>query len=165
MKASAVGKMSAEAKRAYLAGLVDGDGCIMATIERHSEKKFGFRVRVEFKITQKDDKLLKDLVREFKIGCVSRNRRKSDINYSTHDWIVRTKADVSFILEYIKPYVQTKNKQIDIALKILQRTIVKHGDLMKNARLADTLSKYNVRSKNRKKNFSTMIKTLISPND
>ena len=29
----------------------------------------------------------------------------------------------------------------DIALKILQRTIVKHSDLMKNARLADTLSK------------------------
>ena len=164
MNASAVGKMSAEAKRAYLAGLVDGDGCIMATIERHSEEKFGYRVRVEFKITQKDNKLLKVLNREFKVGCVSCNN-KHNIEYTTHDWIVRTKADVEFILEYIKPYIQTKNKQINCALRILRRPVVTHRDLMINARLADTLSKYNVRSKNRKKNFSTMIKAFISPND
>ena len=164
MKVNAVGKMNVEAKRAYLAGLVDGDGCIMATIERHGEKKFGFRVRVEFKITQKESKLLKDLNREFKIGRVSSNN-KNNLEHTTHDWIVRTKADVEFILEYIKPYTQTKNKQIDIALRILRRPVIKHHDLIINARLADTLSKYNVRSKNRKKNFSTMIKTLISPND
>ena len=65
MTASAVGKMRAEVTRAYLAGLIDGDGAISATIEKHSEKKFGFRVRVEIKLTQKDDKLLKSLAREF----------------------------------------------------------------------------------------------------
>ena len=52
MKANAVGKISNEAGRAYLAGLIDGDGAIMATIEKHSEKKIGFRVRLEIKITQ-----------------------------------------------------------------------------------------------------------------
>ena len=80
MHASAVGKMEAEVGRAYLAGLIDGDGAVSATIERHPEKKFGFRVRVV-----------------------------------------------------------TKN------------------DLIKQARLADTLSRFNVRSKNRRKNFATMI--------
>jgi len=68
MNASAVGKIDVEVKRAYLAGFIDGDGCIMATIERHSEKKFRFRVRVELKITQKESKLLRRLAKEFRIG-------------------------------------------------------------------------------------------------
>src|SRR3989344_852525 len=122
MKASAVGKVGVEVKRAYLAGLIDGDWCIMATIERHHEKKFGFRVRVEVKITQKESELLKSLAQEFKIGRVSR-----------------------------------KNKQIVIALRILKRAVVTKQDLIKNAQLADALSKFNVRSKNRRKNFATMI--------
>jgi intein/homing endonuclease len=89
MEANAVGKVNVEAKRAYLAGLIDGDGCIMATIERHREKKFGFRVRVEFKLTQKEDQLVNSLAREYKIGRVSAN--KSGGIYVTHDWIIRDK--------------------------------------------------------------------------
>ena len=164
MKANAVGKMDIEVKRAYLAGLVDGDGCIMATIERHLEKKFGFRVRVEFKLTQKDNQLLKSLAHEFKLGRVSCNKGK-DVERATHDWIIRDKNEVIEILEFIKPYSRLKKKQIIIALKILRKVILKPKDLMKSANLADTLSSFNVRSKNRRKNFATMIKIPISPND
>ena len=164
MKVNAVGKVSVEAKRAYLAGFIDGDGCIMATIERHSEKKFGFRVRVEIKITQKENDLLDDLCKEFKIGSVSRNRRL-DSDYMTHDWIIRDRQHVIEILEYIQPYSRLKKKQISIALKILKRPVLTKKDLIINAQLADTLSKFNVRSKNRRKNFATMIKTPISSND
>ncbi|OHA19468.1 MAG: hypothetical protein A2836_02265 [Candidatus Taylorbacteria bacterium RIFCSPHIGHO2_01_FULL_45_63] len=163
MKASAVGKICVEAKRAYLAGFVDGDGCIMATIERHSEKKFGFRVRVEIKITQKENRVLKDLARELKVGCVSSNRAGTE--YTTHDWIIRDKNHAKYILEYIQPYSRLKKNQITIALKILKRAIITKQDLLKNAYLADTLSRFNVRSKNRRKNFVTMIKTHVSSND
>lgn len=156
MKASAVGKVGVEVKRAYLAGLIDGDGCIMATIERHREKKFGFRVRVEVKITQKESELLKSLAQEFKIGRVSRNN-KLNVDYATHDWIIRDKKHVIQILEYIGPYTELKKKQIAIALKILKRAVVTKQDLIKNAQLADALSKFNVRSKNRRKNFAAMI--------
>ena len=156
MKASAVGKVGVEVKRAYLAGLIDGDGCIMATIERHHEKKFGFRVRVEVKITQKESELLKSLAQEFKIGRVSRNNKPS-VDYATHDWIIRDKKHVIQILEYIEPYTRLKKKQIVIALRILKRAVVTKQDLIKNAQLADALSKFNVRSKNRRKNFATMI--------
>src|ERR1035437_3662006 len=106
MKANTVGKMNAEVRRAYLAGFIDGDGCIMATIERHSEKIFGFRVRVEVKITQKDSRLLKNLAREFNMGKVSCNRRDTD--HATYDWIIRDKRDVNIILEHIRPYSRLK---------------------------------------------------------
>jgi len=163
MNASAVGKMCAEVDRAYLAGLIDGDGCIMATIERHREKKFGFRVRVELKLTQKEDQLLNSLAKELRIGHVNCNRTGS--SYATYDWIIRDTKHLVVILEEIMPYTRLKRKQATIALKILRSQIVTKQDLMKNARLADTLSKLNVRSKGRRKNFAAMIQTHISSND
>jgi len=163
LKANAVGKISVEAKRAYLAGLIDGDGCIMATIERHREKKFGFRVRVEIKLTLKEKRLLEKLSKEFKVGRVSCNRRNSI--KLTHDWIIRDKTDVFNLLEVIKLFSRLKFRQIIIAQKILRNVIKTPRDLLKNAQLADTLSSLNVRSKNRRKNFATMIKIPISSND
>lgn len=163
MKANAVGKISVEAKRAYLAGLIDGDGCIMATIERHHEKKFGFRVRVEIKLTLKEKRLLDELSREFKMGKVSCNRKNSV--KTTHDWIIRDKVQIYNLLEVLKPYSRLKFKQMVLAQKILQNIIKTPKDLLKNAQLADALSKLNVRSKNRRKNFATMIQIPISSND
>lgn len=163
MKASAVGKMSVEVKRAYLAGLIDGDGCIMATIERHSEKKFGFRVRVEVKITQKENRLLNCFAQELKMGRVNCNRTGS--LHAAYDWIVRDKNDLETILKYIQPYTRLKQEQVDLALRILHSSIETRQDLINCAQMADALSKLNVRSRNRRKNFATMIQTRISPND
>ena len=47
-----VGKTIPEVQKAYLAGFIDGDGAIMALLERHPAKRFGFRVRVWVKATQ-----------------------------------------------------------------------------------------------------------------
>jgi hypothetical protein len=41
-----------EVHKAYLAGFIDGDGAIMALLERHPAKRFGFRVRIWVKATQ-----------------------------------------------------------------------------------------------------------------
>ncbi len=163
MNASAVGKASIEVKRAYLAGLIDGDGCIMATIERHREMRFGFRVRVELKITQKEPELLHSLVEEWNIGRVSSNRKGTA--YTTYDWIVREKDDLKNILEFIEPYTRLKKKQVTIAMQILQMKVMTKQDLIENARLADALSKLNVRSSGRRSNFASMIQIPVSSND
>ena len=145
MNASAVGKIGVEVDHAYLAGLIDGDGCIMATIERHKEKKFGFRVRVEVKITQKESELLKLLQSFYGIGVVRKNR-------TTFDWIIRDKTHVNEILNLIGPHTKAKSKQVEIARQILGLSDSSKNGLIKMARLADTLSKFNVRSKNRRLN-------------
>ena len=158
MNASAVGKIGVEVDHAYLAGLIDGDGCIMATIEKHSEKKFGFRVRVEVKITQKESNLLKSLHSFYGIGVVSKNR-------TTFDWIVRNKTHVNEILNIIGPYMKAKKRQVEYARQILGLSDSSRSGLIKMARLADTLSKFNVRSKNRRLNHASMIKIPVSSND
>ena len=158
MKVSTVGKILSEVKCAYLAGLIDGDGAIMACIERHKEKKFKVRVRIVVKITlsgEADIKWIKNLTG---IGRIRINRR-------TFEWIVRDKKETEWILRMIKQYIHSKRKQTDIALRILRMNLNLKNNLIKAAYLADALSKFNVRSKNRRKNFAVMIEENISRND
>jgi len=163
MKANAVGKMYSEVSRAYLAGLIDGDGAIMATIEKHREKKFKFRVRLQIKITQKENILLSYLAKTYRVGILRANRKGT--KDQTFDWIVLDKKDIAELLDLISPYTKTKIKQIVLAKKILKLSDATKQGLMKMARLADALSKFNVRSKSRRKNYAIMIKESISSND
>ena len=158
MKASAVGKRCSVAERAYCAGLIDGDGAIMALIEPHSEKKFRFRVRIELKITQKNARDLVFLCKLLGCGSVRQNR-------TTSDWLTRDQKEVARILELIRPYSKMKLKQIQYALEIVRTPIKERSDLMRVARLADALSKFNVRSKKRRKNYAAKVQEHFSSND
>jgi len=149
-KVNAVGKKCSVAERAYLAGFLDGDGAIMACIEKHSEKKFNFRIRIVVKITQSKKINLEWLKNSLKIGLIRQNR-------SVVDWIIRDQQCVESLLRLIIPYLRVKKKQAEIALKILKIDIKSRKNLIKVARLADSLSRLNVRSQNRRKNFASMI--------
>lgn len=151
-----MGKEFSEVKRAYLAGFLDADGAIMASIEKHPEKKYGFRVRVVVKITQKDRKVLDWFADEFQIGKVVQNR-------TTYDWIIKDQILVNELLHITKPYLQVKTMQADLALEILKVSIKSKNDLLAVAQIADTLSRLNVRSENRRKNYVVMIQENCLP--
>jgi len=153
-----VGKVLSEVKRAYIAGLIDSDGAIMALIEPHSEKRFRFRVRIEIKFTQKSPLILKWLKSELAMGSVKRNR-------TTYDWLTRDQKEIQELLKQLVSFLRIKKRQAQIALKILETEINSQKDLLKVARLADALSFGNPRSRNRRKNFAVMVKERISPND
>ena len=58
-----------------------------------------------------------------------------------------------------------KKQQIDYAQKIIEIPIKEFRDLKRVAQLADALSKFNVRSKNRRRNFAAMVQEHVSSND
>ena len=153
-----MGKKCSKVDQAYLAGLFDGDGAIMALIEPHKEKRFRFRVRIELKVTQKFEKDLVCIIEVLKCGKIRKNR-------TTCDWITRDQKEICRILELIRPYSRSKQRQIQHAIKILAIPIRKRTDLLRAAKLADTLSKFNVRSANRRKNHTSMIQEHFSRND
>ena len=147
---NAVGRLLSEVQRAYLAGLIDGDGAIMACIEPHSKKKFKFRIRVEVKVTlsaESDVTWIKQLTG---IGYIRENRR-------TFEWIVRDKQEVKHVLIMIAPYLHSKHQQGMLAQKVIEHKVDTQEDLYQAACLADRLSNFNVRSKKRRKNFASMI--------
>ena len=151
-----MGKEFSEVNRAYLAGFLDADGAIMACIERHREKKYGFRVRVIVKITQKERDILDWFQDQFQIGKVVCNR-------TTYDWVIKDQNLVRFILEIVIPYLQVQPLQASYATEILNISIGSSNDLMKVAQLADALSRLNVRSENRRKNYAVTIQESCLP--
>jgi hypothetical protein len=157
-KVSPVGKMLSEVKRAYIAGVIDGDGAIMACIERHQEKKFRFRVRLILKATYSREQDVKEFLHILKRGRISKNR-------TTYDWILKNQQEIVHILNMISPYLRVKRRQALIAQKIGERNVETRKDLLYVARLADTLSAFNLRSRGRRKNYAAMIQESISRND
>ena len=163
MRANAVGKSCSEVERAYIAGFLDADGAIMATIEKHREKRFGFRVRVALKVTQHDREIL-DWIQHTLCAGIVRVNRLGDTR-QTFDLHIRDRSDVRTVLEVLMPHLRVKITQARIAIEILDSDIKSKQDLIRNARLADALSRFNVRSKNRRKNFVSKIQEHLSPND
>jgi hypothetical protein len=92
-----VGKILSKVERAYISGLIDADGAIMALIEHHSEKRFKFRVRIEMRLTQKEPHILKWIRRKLLIGKVRTNR-------TTFDWLTRDQKEIYKLLKFYSPF-------------------------------------------------------------
>jgi hypothetical protein len=158
MKVNPVGKTLSEVNRAYLAGLVDGDGAIMACIERHPEKKFRFRVRINIKISQNEDRILRWCKRITGFGHIRHNRTQ-------YEWVSCDQKEIRKFLIFLLPYLKVKKSQAKLAIRILDAEVKTLANLIKIARLADALAKFNARSIGRRRNFVKMIKESVSSND
>jgi LAGLIDADG DNA endonuclease family protein len=151
-----VGKPLSEVDRAYLAGFLDGDGAIMALIEKHSGKRFGFRVRLEVNVTQYHERDVGWLPEATGVGYIRRNLQ-------TYQWTVRDQRAIRWLLTMIAPYSRCKKNQVALAMQILEHAIHSKEDLLEVARKADALSKFNVRSRNRRKNHAAMVQESVLP--
>jgi len=151
-----VGKPLSEVERAYLAGLLDGDGAIMALIEKHSQKRFGFWVGLEVNVTQLHREDVAWLPVQTGVGYIRRNLR-------TYQWVVRDQQAIKWLLSMIAPYTRCKENQVALAIRILEILVESREDLLEAAHLADALSKFNVRSNCRRKNHAAMIQDSVLP--
>jgi hypothetical protein len=86
-------------------------------------------------------------------------------NRTAYDWLIRGRKDTDRILKLSEPYLRVKTKQARLARQILVSKVNSKNELVNVALMADTLSKLNVRSKNRRSNYAAMIQETISRND
>jgi hypothetical protein len=156
MKVNPVGKNLSKVELAYLAGLIDGDGAIMAWIERHPEKKFKFRVGLALKVTLNQKSVLEWTRKRVKFGYLRKNRNQ-------YEWYSQDQEKIEKFLSKVFPFLKVKRKQAKIALKIAKIKVKSFEDLVKKARLADSLAKLNARSKNIRKNFSKVLFRQVLP--
>lgn len=109
--------------------------------------------------TQKSDELLKNIHQELKMGIISNKKLYSCL-------YVNNQFEVFKLLELIFPYSRGKRKQIEIALKIMSLLpLSNQNELLEIAKLADSLSVLNVRSKNLTGRNTAMVKDYLSRND
>lgn len=98
---------------AYIAGFVDGEGCIFAYMRRDV-----IALRLHIVNTKRD---VLDWIREVTgVGNVTRWATSSPKHANRYDWIANAEAAGS-VLAQILPYLRVKAAQADLALDILAR--------------------------------------------
>ena len=135
--------------KAYLAGLIDGDGSIMLQLKPRIHSKFGIRVKTLLVIYQ--DRKLK----------IEMEKIRTELNagylYERNDHIVEIRIEghqrVKEILTLLVPYMRFKQVQATLMLKaisLLEKGISSKKELYVIADLADKIAGCNYRSSSRK---------------
>lgn len=100
---------------AYLAGFVDGEGCI--SVKRERVKNTGLKngvFRPYLSLSQKDHVCLANLYEKFSVGYFAVRRDNDQAR-----WQVASREDLRWILEGIIPYLTLKRTQAELALQLL----------------------------------------------
>lgn len=100
--------------KSYVAGFLDGDGCILFQLVRRKDYRFGFQIRASIIFYQKTKHRhhLEWLQSIFKSGYV-RNRNDDMTEYTVVGF-----EPVTRILKLLKPYIRLKKKHVSHALQI-----------------------------------------------
>ena len=98
----------------YIAGFLDGDGCIMLQLVRRKDYVYGFQIRasIVFYQKQKHRVFLEWLQKQFQVGYI-RNRNDGMSEYT----IVGFKS-VTKVLKKLKPFLRLKKKHVNLVFKV-----------------------------------------------
>lgn len=100
----------------YIAGFLDGDGCIMLQLVYRHDYILGYQIRASIVFYQdvRNRHFLEWLKKKLKFGYI-RNRNDDMSEYT----IVGVTA-VTQVLSLFKPYLKLKRRQARLALKVLK---------------------------------------------
>ena len=107
-------KVLSSTLKSYIAGFLDGDGCIMMQLVRRKDYLYGYQIRASIVFYQKTMHRhhLEWLKEKFVSGYI-RDRNDDMTEYT----IVGIKPVVA-VVKVLKPYVRLKKKHIEQVLKI-----------------------------------------------
>ena len=99
----------------YIAGFLDGDGCINVQLVRRRDYRLGYQIRpsITFCQKRKHRAFLEWLQSVFQVGCI-RERKDGMSEYS-----VAEVKGVEKVLSQLRPYIRLKQKQCDLVLEIV----------------------------------------------
>ena len=151
----------------YIAGFLDGDGCIMLQLVYRDDYRLGYQIRASIVFYQKTryKDFLVWLKSQFKFGYI--RDRKDDIS----EYTIVGHKEVEVILKLLQPYIRLKKRQTELAIEILEKlkAIEKLTPkiLLEMSRLVDQFAKLNY-SKKRTNNSEKVenylkAKNLLSP--
>jgi hypothetical protein len=99
----------------YIAGFLDGDGCINAQIIRRKDYQLKFQIRFSITFFQKNKRYWFILWLDKKLGCGTKRKRLDGISEYTMVGI----DNVKNFLNRIQPMLKIKRRQANLLLKII----------------------------------------------
>ena len=144
-------------EKAYIAGFLDGDGCIMAQLVRRKDYIYGYQVRTSVVFYQKasHNEILSWLKRKLKHGYI-RQRNDGMTEYT----IVGFK-EVQEVLVLLYPFLRLKKVLARLVLKLIMahpKRMSPQG-LLKVSALVDETATFNYSKK--RTNTSQTIQTFL----
>ncbi len=102
-------------KLAYLAGFIDGDGCINGQIIKSKDYKRKFKLQVSIVFFQKISRrwFIEDLHKTIKMGYV---RERND---GMLELTIKASDDIKNLLILIRPFLIIKKPQADLVIEII----------------------------------------------
>ena len=126
---------------AYLAGFLDGDGCINAQIVRRDDYRLKFQIRFSITFFQKTSRhwFLLQLQKQIGYGTV---RKRPD---GVSEYALVGSSQVKNLLIVLLPYLQLKQRQAKLVIQIID-TLSKSQDpqaFVKLCEMVDTIADLN----------------------
>jgi hypothetical protein len=144
-------------EKSYIAGFLDGDGCIMAQLVKHKDYIFGFQVRVSIVFYQKSthQEILSWLKSMLRVGYI-RNRNDGMTEYT----IVGLK-EVREVLLLLSPFLRLKKVLAQEVLKLIKTYPDKMTpkELLRLSILVDKTATFTYSKK--RTNTSESVKTFL----
>ena len=150
-------KMITEQEKAYIAGFLDGDGCILLQLVKNSDYKYGFTVRTSVCFYQKKTKhwFLIWLRKKFGNGYIIHRNDNMSV------YTITGFNDTENVIKTLYPYLIIKKNLAKICLDVISnyRSIETKDDFIKVSMLIDKTSNYTD-SKKRINNTDKVIQYL-----
>jgi hypothetical protein len=105
---------------AYIAGFLDGDGCLMAQVVKGDFYKYGYHIRISMVFFQKKDKhwFMLNLKKLLGYGYV---RMRND---DTVEYVITGSASLKPLLIKLKPYVKLKLPMLEKLILIIEKKML-----------------------------------------
>lgn len=144
----------------YIAGFLDGDGCILAQIVRGSGYKYKHTIRVSVTFYQKKSRHWFFIWLKSQLNDVGWIRIKKD---GMCEYTISSFSDVEKLLNVLLPFLRLKKPTALVVLKILKslKSIQTEADFIEVCRMVDKIAEYTD-SKKRTVN-ALVVKNLILP--
>lgn len=136
-------------QRAYIAGLLDGDGCIMLQLHERGKYRFLFRPKTVVILYQESRHHEDILYLKSLIGCGYVYRRNDHMT----EYRLEGHARVRELLRKLQPYVLFKKEQVAYMLKAIAILKKKHytlDEFLKVCEYSDLISGNNYSTTTRK---------------
>ena len=143
--------------KAYIAGFLDGDGCIMFQLIRRKDYVYGFQIRASIVFYQKTINRchLEWLKNILSFGYI-RNRKDGMTEYN----IVGFKPVIK-VLKFLRPYIKMKHEHVITALEI-DRIMNGKFTIQKMLKAASFVDKYQKLNYSKKRiNTAEVLKNFL----
>ena len=134
---------------AYLAGIIDGEGCITFIKHKHEHNSRGYIYEPKLEITNTNEDLINRCLKCMPKQATKVYQDDKRKDYYKRCWSIRLQQYDSLLsfLKQIQPYLVAKQKQADMMIQYLESKITRrYGKYTaKDIELAESIRKLNKR--------------------